>query len=460
VNGDGEGVCAPVKTERPHPPATGVKIESGTDVTCANVQTVDGGEGNIKTELVCQHIPEPFGVESDDRRRRRVRSANRNRNALPFVKAEANAAILEESRQINLRNHAAGMLLKSVGQPHTSDPSVKSEAAPPKKRRKKLEKAALGCEQPAKPQDRKHLVVGAEGQRVLSQILCRACGSDDPTSWSASKEVTHEIIKHDYFARQNCSVTQAVYAVCKYKDAMTCEQPAKPRLAVGAAHTPTFTDACLEERLQEYNAGVSSSGRTSPTPMATNDELGTSSRGGHVVRLRTISVEGCEIPQPQNGSWYQTSEAVRILYELKEKGGKDKRLGKKVVEVWRSKTPPWIDMSYESLSEKRRRIEKAVSSQGCTVDQAIQELIRDRVAVDQPAASGPAFYMSKDRFIAALWDSNRQEEAAPKARAAIVLAQAKAAAYAKRGLQAPKAAVAQKTVDAYWEHVGGKANPR
>ena len=81
------------------------------------------------------------------------------------------------------------------------------------------------------------------------------------------------------------------------------------------------------------------------------------------------------------------------------------------------------------------------------------------VAVDKPAVRVPSYYMSSDKFVHAMFNSNRQEEASSKATAAMVLQNAKASVYEARGLRPPTAAVAKNTVEKYWQHMGGKQFP-
>ena len=56
-------------------------------------------------------------------------------------------------------------------------------------------------------------------------------------------------------------------------------------------------------------------------------------------------VKGHEILEPADGRWYRTSEAVNILYHLKQKGA---RILSKVVERWRTHEPPQIDIQYQT----------------------------------------------------------------------------------------------------------------
>jgi hypothetical protein len=101
----------------------------------------------------------------------------------------------------------------------------------------------------------------------------------------------------------------------------------------------TLTDEAAMKTLEEYNDGDSSGEKSCPTQMDTVVDCGTCVRGAYEVRQRTITVEGHEISAPARGTWYQTSEAVRILYDLRQR---KTRILKKVVEVWHSKSPPWI----------------------------------------------------------------------------------------------------------------------
>ena len=174
------------------------------------------------------------------------------------------------------------------------------------------------------------------------------------------------------------------------------------------------------------------------------------------MRLREIEVQGHRILQPRNGAWYKTSEAVKILYDLKQK---NKRIAKRVVEMWRSQTPPWIDISYQKLVEKVSKVEAMVRNTNCSVDTSIEQLIRDRVAVDVPAMSGASYLISRDKFVQEIFKLNRQEEASSKATAAVVLQNAKAHLYESRGLRAPTTAVDKRTVEKYWQHMRGQDHP-
>ena len=186
---------------------------------------------------------------------------------------------------------------------------------------------------------------------------------------------------------------------------------------VSEAPPETCTHEGLVQKLQSYNDSHASGKNPTPTGPDMDCDSLCSIRGGHEVRLREIEVQGHRIPQPRNGAWYQTSEAVKILYDLRQN---NKRIAKRVVEMWRSQTPPWIDISYQKLMGKVSKVEEVVVNTKCSVDAAIKQHIRDRVAVDKPAVRGPSYYMSSDKFVHAMFNSNRQEEASSKATAAMV----------------------------------------
>ena len=211
------------------------------------------------------------------------------------------------------------------------------------------------------------------------------------------------------------------------------------RQRVREAPPETCTQECLVEKLQNYNDSPPSAENTTPTgPDMDCDSLG-SFRGGHEVRLRTVEVQGHRIHTPLNGAWYQTSEAVKILHDLKHSNS---RVGFSVYKMWTSKSPSWIDISYSKLMLKVRKVDKAVCNTKCSVDTAIKQLIRDRVAVDQRAMAGRPYLLSRDNFVDEMFKNNRQEEASSKATAATVLQKAKESLYAARGLRAPTAAAA------------------
>ena len=158
---------------------------------------------------------------------------------------------------------------------------------------------------------------------------------------------------------------------------------------------------------------------------------------------------------PSRGAWYQTSEAVRILYDLRQR---NIRISKKVVEVWRSKTPPLIDICYEVLLRHVKRVEDDVTRNKCTVDESITRLISDRTAVNLAPLAGRPRFMSKSQFVAGVLDSKKREESSNKHVALQVLNDAKTESYAQRGLRPPKACVHPNTVRNYWQHLGDKEN--
>ena len=77
------------------------------------------------------------------------------------------------------------------------------------------------------------------------------------------------------------------------------------------------------------------------------------------MRLRTFNLDGHVIKEPANGEWYQTSEAVGILYELKQTGA---RVLNKVITRWLEHTPPQIGMKRTVLMRKVQHVEKAVAT--------------------------------------------------------------------------------------------------
>ena len=87
------------------------------------------------------------------------------------------------------------------------------------------------------------------------------------------------------------------------------------RDAVGADARCSLT---LADTLQQFVAGESCSAARLTSQDTTMKDATSSLRGGSEVRLRAFILDGHVIPEPANGSWYQTSQAVKILCELKE----------------------------------------------------------------------------------------------------------------------------------------------
>jgi len=110
------------------------------------------------------------------------------------------------------------------------------------------------------------------------------------------------------------------------------------RESVRAELTPALTPQLVSQKLQQYAEGESSSDAGLPVPDSTVRDAASSIRGGRTVRLRTFCLDGHEIMEPANGVWYQTSEAVRILYELKQTGARilSKASGKYMVIIYNS----------------------------------------------------------------------------------------------------------------------------
>jgi hypothetical protein len=89
------------------------------------------------------------------------------------------------------------------------------------------------------------------------------------------------------------------------------------REGVRAVLTPELTPQLVSQTLHQYAEGESSKDTALPVQDLTVRDATSSIRGGREVRLRTFYLDGHVIKEPANGVWYQTSEAVRILYELK-----------------------------------------------------------------------------------------------------------------------------------------------
>ena len=113
-------------------------------------------------------------------------------------------------------------------------------------------------------------------------------------------------------------------------------------------------------------------------------------------------------------------------------------------------------MTYERIMQQVKRVEKDMGMNDCTVDESIKRLIKDRTAVDHMPAAGRPKYMSPSAFVAGMLDAGRQEKASGKQLALKMLSDAKVESYERRGLRPPKAQVHQDTVEAYWQHLGGK----
>ena len=113
------------------------------------------------------------------------------------------------------------------------------------------------------------------------------------------------------------------------------------REGVRALLTPALTPELVCEKLQLYAGGQSSSAAGLPVQDFTVRDATSSIRGGRPVRLRTFDVDGHVIMEPANRVWYQTSETVRILYELKQTGA---RILSKVITRWHQHIPPQIDI--------------------------------------------------------------------------------------------------------------------
>ena len=85
-----------------------------------------------------------------------------------------------------------------------------------------------------------------------------------------------------------------------------------------AVPIPSLTPQCVADRLQQFSAGESNSASCLPLQETRTSDASSSIRSDRDMRLRTFKLDGPVANQPANGSWYQTSEAVEILYEITE----------------------------------------------------------------------------------------------------------------------------------------------
>ena len=162
-------------------------------------------------------------------------------------------------------------------------------------------------------------------------------------------------------------------------------------------------------------------------------------------------MDGHEIMEPANGAWYQTSEAVMILYELKLTGA---RILSKIITRWLQHTPPQIGMKHAILMRKVQHVEKAVAM-GFSADDALQGLVTDRVTMNEAPSAGANPVMRRDEFVNALKQHCRHEQAASKETAAAILAEAKAKRYSMKGLCPSSGDDCSRTVGRWWQNVGG-----
>ena len=227
------------------------------------------------------------------------------------------------------------------------------------------------------------------------------------------------------------------------------------RQSVRAELTTELTPQLLSEKLQQYVHGESSSAAGLPVQDLTGRDAASSIRGGRLVRLRTFDVDGHQILEPANGVWYQTSEAVRILYDLKQTG---KRLLSKVIARWHQHVPRQIGMTASALMDKVKCVETAVEN-GFSVEEALDRLITDRVAIDEKPAGGRPPVMRQEEFVRALKKHCRHDKAASKETAAAILSEAKTKHYKMKGLRPSSSNVCLRTVHTWWQTVGGADLP-
>jgi hypothetical protein len=89
------------------------------------------------------------------------------------------------------------------------------------------------------------------------------------------------------------------------------------------------------------------------------------------------------------------------------------------------------------LTRKVQHVEKAVAN-GFSVEDAIQRLITDRVAMNEVPSAGAKPVMRRDEFVSALKQNCTHEQAASKETAAAILAEAKVERYSMKGLRCMK----------------------
>ena len=103
--------------------------------------------------------------------------------------------------------------------------------------------------------------------------------------------------------------------------------------------------------------------------------------------------------------------------------------------------------------DKVQCVEKAVEH-GFSVEDALDRLITDRVAMDEKPARGRQPVMRREEFVSALKQHCRHDHAAFKETDAAILAEAKAKRYSMKGLRTSSGDVCSKTVDKRWQTVG------
>ena len=98
------------------------------------------------------------------------------------------------------------------------------------------------------------------------------------------------------------------------------------------------------------------------------------------------------------------------MYDLKQTG---KRLLSKVIARWHQHIPPQIDIKSSALMDKVQCVERAVEN-GFSVEEALDRLITDRVAMDEKPAGGRPPVMRGEEFVRALKKHCRHDKAASK----------------------------------------------
>ena len=88
------------------------------------------------------------------------------------------------------------------------------------------------------------------------------------------------------------------------------------------------------------------------------------------------------------------------------------------------------------------------------MDDALREVVVDRVTMNEDPSDGQKPVMHKDDFVSDLKQHCTHEQAATKETAAAILAEVKIKCYSMRGLRPSSSDVCRGTVDKHWQNVG------
>ena len=139
--------------------------------------------------------------------------------------------------------------------------------------------------------------------------------------------------------------------------------------SVRAAPTASRTPQSVADTLQQFVAGESCRAARLTLQEPIISDATSSLCGVGEVRLSTFVLDGHVSPEPANGSWYQTSGAVKLLYELKESQA---RMMTKLIERWNAHTPPQVAIHKGVLLKKVQLVQTAVRGGKMSVDGAVQ----------------------------------------------------------------------------------------